>query len=91
MTKDEIDILSNRLRVFDGKRLSQQQREISIRFALGDTIDEIGDLFGISSSAVRKQLAVVRESFGDVSASGLRTIIFMKLMCSWMLGSNQSR
>ncbi|HHR6406795.1 TPA: helix-turn-helix transcriptional regulator [Providencia alcalifaciens] len=89
MTKDEIDILSNRLRVFDGKRLSQQQREISIRYALGDTIDDIGVQFGISPSAVRKQLAIVRESFGDVSASGLRTIIFMKLICSWMISFNK--
>ncbi|ENN8378725.1 hypothetical protein ACAX46_004192 [Providencia rettgeri] len=89
MTKDQIDILSNQLHVFDGKNLSQEQREISIRFALGDTTDEIGELFNITPSAVRKQLAVVRESFGDVSASGLRTIIFMKLMCSWMLRTNK--
>ncbi|WP_340617407.1 helix-turn-helix transcriptional regulator [Xenorhabdus entomophaga] len=81
MTKDNATYISRNFQIFEGKKLSQQQCEIAVRYALGETTDEIGENLGITSSGVRKELAVARGAFGGVSSSCLRSIIFMRILC----------
>lgn len=81
MTANDATYISHNFQIFNGKRLSQQQCDVAVRYALGETTDEIAGILGITSSGVRKELAVARGAFGDVSSSCLRSIIFMRILC----------
>ncbi|CAG9437394.1 hypothetical protein [Providencia alcalifaciens] len=81
MKIDEISTLVDKCGIFDGKNLSYKQKEIAIRYVFGQTAEELARHFNNSARSIWLHLDVVRNEFGNVSLSSLRTIIFMKLIC----------
>lgn len=84
MKSDEIITLVEKCDIFDGKKLSFKQKEIAIRYVFGQTAEELAMHFDNSARSIWLHLDVVRNEFGNVSLSSLRTIIFMKLICQFI-------
>lgn len=81
MTGDDITCIAINFKIFQGKAISDKQKEIAIRFAFGSTAEDIAASFDVTTRTIWLHLEFVREAFGHVTLSGLRTIIFMKIIC----------
>lgn len=57
------------------EHLSTQQKDIILMYAFGNTIEEISDIKGISSSTVRKHLDNIRIELGGITLSGVKAMI----------------
>lgn len=83
MKSDEINILIDKICIFDEKNLSVKQKEIAIRYVFGQTAEELAAYYNNTPRSIWLHLDVVRNAFGGVSLSSLRTIIFMKIICQF--------
>ncbi|MEX9225591.1 helix-turn-helix transcriptional regulator [Providencia rettgeri] len=80
MKSAEINFLIDECHIFDGKNLNSKQREVVARFVFGQTVEEIAEIFNLTPRSVRRYLEEARHQFGESSSSGLRAIIFMKII-----------
>lgn len=80
MTGDDITCIARNFKIFQGKNISDKQKDIALRFAFGSTAEEIAASFDVTPRAIWLHLESVREAFGYVTLAGLRTIIFMKIV-----------
>ncbi|AJJ37944.1 LuxR C-terminal-related transcriptional regulator [Yersinia pestis] len=80
MTKVDAICICRLHQIFEEDQLSDHQKDIAILYAIGNTIAEIADKKGIKPITVRNHLDVVRRSLGDVTLSGLRTVVFLRVL-----------
>ncbi|HAK8251432.1 TPA: DNA-binding response regulator [Salmonella enterica] len=79
MTASDATRIASLHQIFD-EPLTKQQKDIALMYAIGLTIDAIGDAKGIKSCTVRKHLDEVRNMFGGITLSTLRSIIFLRVL-----------
>lgn len=85
MTRSDAIRISRLHQIFTEDELSDHQKDIAMMYAIGNTIEEIADEKGIKPITVRNHLDVVRHTLGDVTLSGIRTVIFLRLLSSFMV------
>lgn len=79
MTVSDATRIASLHQIFD-EPISNQQKDIALMYAIGLTIDAIGDVKGISPVTVRSHLDKTRKAFGGITLSSLRSIIFLRVL-----------
>ncbi len=85
MTRDDAIRISRLHQIFTEEQLSDHQKDIAMMYAIGSTIEEIADEKGIKPITVRNHLDVVRHTLGDVTLSGIRTVVFLRVMSVFLV------
>lgn len=80
MTKGDAIRISQLHQIFSDESLSDNQKDIAIMYAIGSTIEEIADEKGIKPITVRNHLDAVKCALGNVTLSGIRTVIFLRVL-----------
>lgn len=79
MTASDATRIASLHQIFD-EPLTKQEKDIALMYAIGLTIDAIGDAKGIKPITVRTHLNKVRNVLGGITLSTLRSIIFLRVI-----------
>jgi len=70
----------NDLPIFKDKSLSEKQKNITLRFVFGESVDSIAQSYNSTAGSIFQHLKIVRNAFNDISLSELRTVVFMRII-----------
>ncbi|HAS8353493.1 TPA: DNA-binding response regulator [Vibrio vulnificus] len=80
MTANDATRLATLHQNFSNEKLSNNQKDIALMYALGFTFDEIADEKGIKPITVRNHLDTARKSMGNLTLNGLRSVILLRVL-----------
>lgn len=80
MTKDDANRISQLHQKLSNEKLSDNQKDIALMYAIGFTFDEIADEKGIKPITVRNHLDAVRNAMGNLTLNGLRSVILLRTL-----------
>lgn len=80
MTKDDANRISQLHQKLSNEKLSDNQKDIALMYAIGFTFDEIADEKGIKPITVRNHLDTARKSMGNLTLNGLRSVILLRVL-----------
>lgn len=70
----------NNLPIFKDKSLSEKQKDITLRFVFGESVDSIAQSYNSTARSIFQHLKIVRDAFNDISLSELRAVVFMRII-----------
>lgn len=80
MTREDATRITYLHQIFDGEKLTTNQKDIAWMFALGFTVEQIACEKGIKPPTIRRHLESIKDALGGAGLSHIRTIILLRLL-----------